>query len=124
MAFLSGETPAIQPLNPYQSFKTKLALCVSSPFQSIITTVCTKLKLLKLSDIYLNNVLIMFKFHHQLLPKAFDNYFQSVSTIHRYNTRLASRSSYYAEPIKTNFGRFSFNSLPFYGWNLAPTEAF
>ena len=50
----------------------------------------------------------MFKYHHQLLPKAFDNYFQSVSTIHRYNTRLASRSSYYAEPIRTNFGRFSF----------------
>jgi len=69
-----------------------------------------QLKLLKLNDlIYVNNVLFMFKYHHQLLPKAFDNYFRSVSTIHQYNTRLASRSSYYAEPrIRTNFGRFSF----------------
>ena len=32
----------------------------------------------------------MCKFHHRLLPSAFDNFFTPIDRIHNYNTRLTS----------------------------------
>ena len=49
----------------------------------------------------------MYKFHKKLLPSAFSDFFTPVRSIHNYNTRLASKSSF-ARPIShTNYGIFS-----------------
>ena len=37
----------------------------------------------------------IFQCYHNLLPKAFDNHFTFISSKHNYNTRLASKSTYY-----------------------------
>ena len=37
----------------------------------------------------------MYKFHNQLLPTAFHSFFTKVTNIHKYNTRLAAKQSYY-----------------------------
>ena len=49
----------------------------------------------------------MYKFHKKLLPSAFSDFFTPVRSIHNYNTRLVSKSSF-ARPIShTNYGIFS-----------------
>ena len=77
-----------------------------------------KLDLLKFKDlVFLYNATYMYQFHHNLLPKAFNNLFHTISSVHHYKTRLASRSSYYIPSIRTNYGKFN---LQFTGptiWN-------
>ena len=47
-----------------------------------------KLKLLKLSDIYILNIMLfMFKFRHSLLPQVFDDMFVLNRDVHNYFTR-------------------------------------
>ena len=76
------------------------------------------LELLKFNDlIYLDNALFMFDYHANTLPVAFNNFFKSLNKAHPYNTRLASRSSYYLPKVRTNFGKFNirFNGVKI--WN-------
>ena len=47
----------------------------------------------------------MFQYHHNLLPKAFDNFFSRISSKHNYNTRLASKSTYFIDHERTNYGK-------------------
>ena len=49
----------------------------------------------------------MYKFHNDLLPSAFRDFLTSVNTIHNYNTRLASRKTYYLPKLRTNYGIFN-----------------
>ena len=65
-----------------------------------------ELEILKLTD--LNDALLTYHYHHNLLPSSFENIFQTVASIHSYNTRLASKSTYYINTIKTNYGKFTF----------------
>ena len=59
-----------------------------------------KLKLLKIKDlVHFHNALFMFHYYHNQLPNAYVNFFQSVSSVHQYRTRLASKASYYTPPI-------------------------
>ena len=61
-----------------------------------------KLNILKLTDLVtLHNALLMYDYHHNLLPSSFENFFKTVASIHSYNTRLASKSTYYLNTIKT-----------------------
>ena len=41
------------------------------------------------------------------MPSAFSNFFTTVSKVHSYNTRLASRNSFSLPKIRTNYGKFS-----------------
>ena len=67
-----------------------------------------ELEILKLGDLVsLHNALFLYRYHKNLLPSSFDNFFQSVSSIHQYKTRLASRSTYYINSVKTNYGKFN-----------------
>ena len=45
-------------------------------------------------------------------PKSMD-----VASIHSYNTRLASKSTYYLNTIKTNYGKFNFRFAAVKVWN-------
>ena len=46
------------------------------------------------------------KFHQNLLPSIFDNFFVDVRDLHTYNTRFAAKHSYYFPKVRTNFGKF------------------
>ena len=49
----------------------------------------------------------MYKYHYQLLPLVFQNFFDALTSIHSYNTRQASKKSYYVPKAKTNYGIFN-----------------
>ena len=46
----------------------------------------------------------MYKFHNKLLPSTFNYFFTRVSKIHNYNTRVASKQSFYLPKARTNYG--------------------
>ena len=54
----------------------------------------------------------MYKYHNQLLPSVFNSFFTKVDQVHSYNTRHASKLSYYLPKVRTNLE----NSRP-YDWN-------
>ena len=77
-----------------------------------------KLNILKLTDLVtLHNALLMYNYHHNLLPFSFENFFKTVASIHSYNTKLASKSTYYLNTIKTNYGKFNFCFAAVKVWN-------
>lgn len=55
----------------------------------------------------IHTAIFIFQYHHNLLPKAFDNIFLCISPKQNYNTRLASKSTYYIDPVRTNYGKFN-----------------
>ena len=42
---------------------------------------------------------------------------QTVASVHSYNTRLASKSTYYINTIKTNYGKFNIRFAAVKVWN-------
>ena len=68
----------------------------------------SQLGLIKLMDLVtIHTALFVFQFHHNLLPKAFDNnFFSLISSNHGCNTRLASKS-YYIDQVRTNYAQFN-----------------
>ena len=76
------------------------------------------LNILKLLDVV--NYLtcnFLFKFNSKMLPSVFDNFFEPISSRHKYNTRLATRSSYCIPSIRTNYGKFSIRYQGAIIWN-------
>ena len=75
-------------------------------------------KLMKLQDIiFLYTACFMYHFSKSNLPNAFNNFFTPINTRHKYNTRLASKSTFAFPIIRTNYGRFN---IRFFGpkvWN-------
>ena len=81
------------------------------------------LEIIKFEDIiFLHNAIFMYDFHSGTLPPAFSNYFTAVNKRHKYNTRLASRSSYTLPPIRTNYGKFSIKFQGAKIWNSLSKE--
>ena len=77
-----------------------------------------ELEILKLTDLVtLHNALLMYHYYYNLLPSSFENFFQSVASVHSYNTRLASKSTYYIITIKTNYGKFNIRFAAVKVWN-------
>ena len=54
-----------------------------------------------------NIAIFMYKYHYQLLPLVFQNFFDALTSIHSYNTRQASKKSYYIPKARTNYGIFN-----------------
>ena len=83
----------------------------------------SQLGLIKFMDLVtMQTAIFMFQYYHNLLPKAFDNYFTFISSKYYYNTRLASKSTYYIDYVRTNYGKFN---LHFSGpsiWNKLDEE--
>lgn len=71
------------------------------------------------TNVFINssNALLMYHYHHNLLPSSFENVFQTVASNHSYNSRLASKSTYYINTIKTNYGKFNFPFAAAKVWN-------
>ena len=47
----------------------------------------------------------MYKYHNQLLPSVFNSFFTKVDQVHSYNTRYASKLSYFLPKVRTNYGK-------------------
>ena len=72
------------------------------------------LYILKFTDvIYYLNCIFLYRFH----PAAFNNLFTPVSSRHKYETRAASKNSYYIPSIKTNYGKFNMRYKGATLWN-------
>ena len=65
----------------------------------------------------LNNTLSMYGFHAKLLSPVLKSFFTSVDKLHQYNTRLASKRSYYLPKIRTNYAKFNFWFFGVKIWN-------
>ena len=77
-------------------------------FSRVLACVAMELKLLKVSDlIYLYTALFMYDYYSNRLPLIFDNFFKSINKVHQYQTRLASKISYYLPKARTNHGKFN-----------------
>ena len=59
----------------------------------------------------------MYDFHENNLPSVFHDFFTSVSSVHKYNTRLASKDSYYISKVRTNYGKFNIRFVGAKVWN-------
>jgi hypothetical protein len=67
-----------------------------------------KLKIFKFFDlVFLNNALFMHYFYSNNLLKSFNTFFVKVNKIHKYNTRLAIKSSFSIPKVRTNYGKFN-----------------
>ena len=59
----------------------------------------------------------MYDFHENNLPPVFHDFFTPVSSVHNYNTRLASKDSYYISKVRTNYGKFNIRYVAAKVWN-------
>ena len=77
-----------------------------------------EIQILKLTDLVtLHNALLTYHYYYNLLPSFFEIFFQTVASRHSYNTRLASKSTYYINTIKTNYGKFNICFAAVKVWN-------
>ena len=67
--------------------------------------------------IFLQNALFMHDYHTDALPSVFQGFFKPIHNIHRYNTRLASKDTYYTFKIRTNYGKFNIRFSGAKVWN-------
>ena len=69
-------------------------------FSKLDSYSCPLLKslgLIKFFDVALLQIaiIVMYKFHNNMLPAAFHSFFTKVTSVHNYNTRFAAKHSYY-----------------------------
>jgi len=89
-----------------------------SEYNSHSSPLFQKLKILKVSDlIYLYSALFMYDYYSNRLPLIFDNFFKSINKVHQYQTRLASKISYYLPKARTNYGEFDIRFFGAKVWN-------
>ena len=78
-----------------------------SQYDSPSSPLVKSLQVIKLYDLVTFHIAtFMYKFQNQLLPTAFHSFFTKVTNIHKYNTRLAAKQSYYLPFVRTNYGKF------------------
>ena len=49
----------------------------------------------------------MYDYYRNVLLDAFTDFFVQVKRKHNYNTRLASKNTYYIPTVRTNYAKFS-----------------
>ena len=59
----------------------------------------------------------MYLYYYNLLLSPFENAFQILASIHSYHNRVASKSIYYINSIKTNYGKFNIRFAAAKVWN-------
>ena len=90
------------PSNLCITLQKKAIRLISFPeFRAHTSPLFAHLKVLKFSVlIFPNNALLMYDFHENNLPSVFHDFFTSVSSLHKYNTSLASKESYYISKVE------------------------
>ena len=98
--------------------KKAVRIMTFSEYNSHSSPLFQKLKILKVSDlIYLYTALFMYDYYSNRLPLIFDNFFKSINKVHQYQTRLASKISYYLPKARTNYGKFNIRFFGAKVWN-------
>ena len=88
--------------------KKAVRIVTFSQFSDHTSPLFRDLNVMKFIDvIYYLNCIFMFKFHSNLLPSAFCNFFTPISSGHKDKTRLVSRSSFCIPLVRTNYGKFN-----------------
>ena len=106
----------IKPL--YLLQKRAVRIISFSSFLEHSSPIFKSFKIIKFFDLVkFITAVFMYKFHNQLLPSVFSNFFTPVRNIHNYNTRLASKSSFALPSSRTNFGIFSIKFQGPKTWN-------
>ena len=59
----------------------------------------------------------MHDFNDHALPRVFDEFFIPTNRIHQYNTRQASKSTFYMPSERTNYGKFNIRYVGSKIWN-------
>ena len=76
------------------------------------------LNIIKFPDlIFLHTALFMHDFKNDNLPACFDSFFSRVNSLHNYNTRHASKSTFSLPKIRTNYGKFNIKFSGACVWN-------
>ena len=76
--------------------KKAVRIMTWSSFYEHTSPLFKKLNILKLNDlIFLYNALFMYDFYSGKLPSVFNDFFTKIDKVHQYNTRLASKKSFY-----------------------------
>ena len=79
-----------------------------SKFDEYSSPLFKQLGIIKLFDLVTLSISVfMYKFHNKLLPSTFNTFFTRFSKIHNYNTRVASKQSFYLPKARTNYGNSS-----------------
>jgi hypothetical protein len=93
---------------PFCAAKRAIRIMTFSKFDEHSSPIFKSLKIIKLCDLVtLHIAIFMFKFHHQMLPPAFELFFTPLENVHNYNTRSLATQSYYLPKIRTNYGKFN-----------------
>jgi len=112
---------SLEPLKILQ--KKALRIITFSNYCSHSTPLFHDLGMLKLDDlIFLNTALFMHDYHSNALPSAFINFFTCIKEVHQYNTRLASKHSYYIPKVRTNYGIFNIRYAGSKIWNSVQND--
>ena len=84
----------------------------------------SQLGLIKFMDLVsIHTALFTFHYHHNLIPKAFDNFaFMYILSKHNDNTRLTSKSTYYIDHVRNNFSKFNMHFSSPSIWNTLDEE--
>ena len=98
--------------------KKALRIVTFSQYGSPSSPLFKSLQVIKFYDLVTFDIAtFMYKFHNQLLPTAFHSFFTKVTNIHKYNTRLTAKQSYYLPFVRTNYGKFNIRFQGSSIWN-------
>ena len=59
----------------------------------------------------------MYEYYSNRLPLIFNGFFMSINKVYQYQTRLASKISYYLPKARTNYGKFNIRFSGVKVWN-------
>ena len=81
----------------------------------------SKYKSLEIPDLFKLSVgRFMYSFYSGGSPNQFDNYFAEITSVHKYQTRLASLQKYYLPRMKTSLGQLSLKYIGPKIWSNIP----
>ena len=106
-------------LDPLFKLQKKVIRVITfSSFDEKHSPLFKRLDIIKLNDItFLYISVFMYKYHHSILPPVFYNFFTKVKDIHKYNTRLSSKSSYSLPKTRTNYAIYNIRFQGVKIWN-------
>ena len=65
----------------------------------------------------MRRALCVHDYYSYCLPSTFNNFVKSISKVHQYATRLASKKSYYLPKVRANYGKFNIRFSGAKLWN-------
>ena len=116
LAWGNTHPTTLQPIFMLQ--EKAVRLITFSSFDAHSSPLFKKLSILKMNALVEYYVAIfMFKYNNNLLPPVFKTFFASVSNIHKYQTRSATKENFYIPKAKTNYGKFNIRFQGVKTWN-------